>query len=206
MQRFGEKLHLLRTQHQMTVRDLAAALGYANNGYMSLLENGKRKPSLEVVMRVAQLFGVTPLCEQLARYNIAETLAHEEVHDANVIVGDDRYMFTDWSDSSVAHPFFTMLVTLRSTAYRLKLDEDGPEMRRLRDVYLEPWTVFDSRENLLAAFRIAYRLAMINRSLSYQRVLGPLPQQYKIENHAIPGWLQGFLEAETKACEQGPTL
>lgn len=60
MQRFGEKLRMLRTRRQMTIRDLAAALGYANNGYISLLETGKRKPSLEVIMRVAQFFEVTP--------------------------------------------------------------------------------------------------------------------------------------------------
>jgi hypothetical protein len=40
---------------------------------------------------------------------------------------------------------------------------------------------------------------MIVRALAYHQVLGPLPEQYKVENDAIPGWLQDFLEAETKA-------
>lgn len=68
MQRFGEKLRELRTRQQMTIRDLATALGYANNGYISLLETGKRKPSLDVIMRVAQFFGVTP--DQLLRDDV----------------------------------------------------------------------------------------------------------------------------------------
>jgi hypothetical protein len=139
------------------------------------------------------------LCEELAGYSLPETIAHEEIHENNVIVRDGRYTFTDWSDSSVAHPFFTMLVTLRSVAHWCKLDEKGPEMRRLRDIYLEAWTDFGSREKLQAAFQIAYRLAMVNRSLSYQMGLGPLPEKYKIENDAIPGWLQDYLDAETKA-------
>jgi hypothetical protein len=138
-------------------------------------------------------------CEQLAAHAIPETICHEEVHDGNVVVGAGRYTFADWSDSSVAHPFFTMLVTMRSVAHRLKLHEDGPEMIRLRDIYLESWTAFESPENLRVAFRLAYRLAMVNRSLSYHRILGPLPERYKVENDAIPGWLQDFLGADAKA-------
>jgi hypothetical protein len=139
------------------------------------------------------------LCEHLAGYALPETICHEEIHDNNVVFGSGQYTFADWSDSSVAHPFFTMLVTLRSVAYRLKLDEDGLEVMRLRDIYLEPWTQFGSPGDLRAAFQLAYRLAMVNRSLSYHRILGPLPERYKVEDNAIPGWLQDFLDAEAKA-------
>ena len=100
-------------------------------------------------------------CEELASYGLPETLTHEEVHDANVLVSGDRYTFTDWSDSSVAHPFFTMLVTIRAAAYRLELAEFGPEMTRLRDIYLEPWTTFATQRELLAAFDLAYRLGEV---------------------------------------------
>lgn len=143
---------------------------------------------------------VAALCERLTGYGIPETLAHEELHDANIIVGPGRYLFSDWGDSSVAHPFFTVLVTLRSTAHRLKLQEDGPEMTRLRDIYLEPWARFGSRENLLAAVRLAYRLGMVNRALSWRHVLAPLPAQHRGPNaDAVAGWMHDFLEAEAKA-------
>jgi transcriptional regulator with XRE-family HTH domain len=61
MQRFGEKLRTLRTQRQMTTRDLALALGYTthSNSYISLIENGKQKPSLNFVLRTAQFFNVS---------------------------------------------------------------------------------------------------------------------------------------------------
>ena len=137
---------------------------------------------------------VEDLCIQLASYGLPETICHEEVHDANVILDGDRVIFTDWSDSSVAHPFFTMLVTMRSAAYRAGLEEDAPEMAHLRDIYLEPWESYGSPSELREAFSIAYRLAMVNRSLSYYLGLRDLPEQYKIENDSIPGWLQDFLE------------
>jgi hypothetical protein len=137
---------------------------------------------------------VEDLCAQLAGYALPETICHEEVHDANVILNGDRVIFTDWADSCIGHPFFTMLVTIRSTAYRAGIKEDAPEMLHLRDIYLEPWSSFGSPTELREAFDIAYRLAMINRSLSYHLSMARLPEEYKIENDAIPGWLQDFLE------------
>ncbi len=137
---------------------------------------------------------VEDMCLQLASYGLPETICHEEVHDANVILDRDRVIFTDWADSCIGHPFFTMLVTIRSAAYRAGIKEDAPEMLRLRDIYLEPWSSFGSPTELREAFDIAYRLAMINRSLSYHLSMAELPEEYKIENDAIPGWLQDFLE------------
>ena len=65
-------------------------------------------------------------CRELAEFGLPETITHEEIHDANVLVNGDRYIFADWSDSSLAHPFFTMVVTIRAAAYRLSLDAERP--------------------------------------------------------------------------------
>jgi len=59
MQRFGEKLKILRTRHNMTLKQLAAAVGQSAHGYISELETGKKKPTAEFVLRVARLFNVT---------------------------------------------------------------------------------------------------------------------------------------------------
>ena len=59
IQRFGEKLRTLRTQRGMTLKELAVALGHAAHGYISELESGKKLPTVEFVLSVAQLFGVT---------------------------------------------------------------------------------------------------------------------------------------------------
>ena len=65
MQRLGEKLRTLRKRHHMTLIDLADALGYASHGYLSLVETGKKKPSAEFVLKVAQLFNIS--ADQLLR-------------------------------------------------------------------------------------------------------------------------------------------
>lgn len=59
MRRFPEKLRTLREQHHMTQRDLASELDLTQ-GHIYLLESGRRKPSVDLVLKMAQLFRVTP--------------------------------------------------------------------------------------------------------------------------------------------------
>jgi len=59
MQRFGEKLRYLRKQRGMTIVQTAEALGYSSNSYISELETGKKKPTADLVFKVARLFNVS---------------------------------------------------------------------------------------------------------------------------------------------------
>lgn len=151
-----------------------------------------------------QLRALTPrfaeLCERLAGYSVPETLHHDDFHDGNIYVRDDRYTFADWGESCVAHPFYTLVVTLRSTAYQQGWAEDAPELARLRDSYLAPWARFESRENLLAAFALAQRVGMVCRALTWHMVVSHLEEPFKsAEADAAPGWLHMFLVGETAA-------
>lgn len=58
MQRFGEKLRLLRRTHGITLQDLARDLGYADHTFLSRIERGKKKPSTELIVAIAQKFQV----------------------------------------------------------------------------------------------------------------------------------------------------
>jgi transcriptional regulator with XRE-family HTH domain len=59
MQRFGEKLRFLRKRAGKTQRDLADELGFAAHSYVHALETGKKKPSADLVFKVARLFNVS---------------------------------------------------------------------------------------------------------------------------------------------------
>jgi transcriptional regulator with XRE-family HTH domain len=59
IKRFGEKLHTLRVQNGMTLKELAIALGHTAHGHISELETGKKIPTVEFVLNVARLFNVT---------------------------------------------------------------------------------------------------------------------------------------------------
>ena len=56
---FGEKLRLLRQRRGMTILELAELTGYATHSRVSQFETGKRKPTLEFVYKVAEVFGVS---------------------------------------------------------------------------------------------------------------------------------------------------
>ncbi|MGN6758049.1 MAG: phosphotransferase [Thermomicrobiales bacterium] len=135
-------------------------------------------------------------CAELAAYGLPETLHHDDFHDGNIFVRAGRYVFADWGESCVAHPFFTLVVTLRSVAYRLGLAAADPALARLRDAYLEPWTHNASRADLLAASALAKRLGMICRALTWRQVLAAVPPADRAAHaDAVPGWLGEFAAA-----------
>jgi transcriptional regulator with XRE-family HTH domain len=59
MQKFGEKLRTLRNKRGMTLKELAIELGLNAHGYISEIESGKKKPTVEFVLNVARLFDVS---------------------------------------------------------------------------------------------------------------------------------------------------
>lgn len=56
---FGQKLQYLRRSKQLTQAQLAAQLGTVTQSYISHLEAGRKEPSLEFVLMVADLFHVS---------------------------------------------------------------------------------------------------------------------------------------------------
>lgn len=135
------------------------------------------------------------LCKRLARFGIPETLQHDDFHDGNIFVVQNGFRFFDWAESFIAHPFFSMVVTLRSIAYRFELDENSIEMRDLEDLYLVEWQEYASLDHLHEAFKLAMVLGRINRALTWHMVVSSLPEPYRSkEADAVPGWLQLFLE------------
>ncbi|MGK5442558.1 phosphotransferase [Micromonospora sp. URMC 105] len=129
------------------------------------------------------------LCRRLADVGVPPSIQHDDLHDGNVFVAADGYRFFDWGDASVAHPFGTLLVTLRSVAYAGELAADDPALLRLRDAYLEAWTDRYDRAALREAAALAMRVTTVSRALSWQRALvtpDPARAEYA---EAVPGWL-----------------
>ncbi|MDQ2714274.1 MAG: aminoglycoside phosphotransferase family protein [Chloroflexota bacterium] len=131
------------------------------------------------------------MCDELASYGIPETLHHDDLHSGNIMVQEDHYIFFDWAESFIAHPFYSLAVILRYAGYG---DLNGAQQEYLRDVYLEAWTSYAPIERLREAFQIAQKLGILGRGLTwyqYIRSLEPkVRQKYAGE---WPYWLQLFL-------------
>jgi hypothetical protein len=134
-------------------------------------------------------------CRELAAYGLPETIQHDDLHDGQVFVRDGRFLFFDWGDSCVSHPFYTLVVTLAVLAYRLELDHDAPELDRFRDAYLEPWTRFRPRSELEQAYPLAHRLGVLCRGLTWRSVVAVLPQPLRDEEaDAVPERMRMLLD------------
>ncbi|MEV1333546.1 aminoglycoside phosphotransferase family protein [Micromonospora costi] len=132
-------------------------------------------------------------CRRLAEIGVPATIQHDDLHDGNVFAGPAGYRFFDWGDASVAHPFGTLLVTLRSIRYASDLGAGDPVLTRLRDAYLEPWTDAYDRPTLVAAARLAVPLTTVSRALSWRRALDPTDPAAAEYAEAVPGWLAELL-------------
>ncbi len=73
------------------------------------------------------------------------------------------YVFFDWTDASITHPFLDLLVVL--------FEEDADLRRKLSDAYLSTWAEFASEDDLHELWKLAEPLASLNQALSYRSIL-----------------------------------
>jgi hypothetical protein len=134
---------------------------------------------------------------KLAAYDIPETLQHDDFHDGNVFVRDGRYLFFDWGDSCVSHPFHTLVVTFRAIAHRFELDvrPGGPELLRLRDAYLEPFAAYGTRNELVAAVDLAHLTGTLGRTLAWHRFVYAREPEFRADDaETVPYGLKRLLD------------
>ena len=144
---------------------------------------------------VAGLADFRALCRRLADSGIPASVQHDDLHDANVFVGDGRHRFFDWGDASVAHPFLSLVVPLRVAAEALEVPPGDPVLLRLRDAYLEPWAEYGSRDELREQADLALRVLPLPRAMTWRRILrGVHPEERTEWQTAAPWWTAEYLE------------
>ena len=111
-------------------------------------------------------------CEELAARGVAETIQHDDLHHANVYEDGAVMRVLDWGDSSVAHPFFSLVVTFRFLEEQNGLDPADPWFARLRDAHLEPWG--PGHED---TFALAMQVGGFAHAIAWLRQRAHLPEQ-----------------------------
>ena len=118
---------------------------------------------------------VRELCSELASYALPETAQHDDLHDAQIFVGEHDYLFFDWGDACVSHAFFSMSVTLEGQlSWGLEDVENSVDVTPFRDAYLEPFTALAPRAELERAHALALRLGWLCRALNVHRFASAL--------------------------------
>ena len=134
--------------------------------------------------------------EALAESGLPATIQHDDLHDGNVFLRDGRGIVFDWGDSSVSHPFHTLVVTFRAIAHRFdpEVRPGGPELLRLRDAYLEPFAQYGAHADLVRAVDLAHLTGTLARALAVRRhVVGYGPAFHGDMVEAVPYGLRRLL-------------
>jgi hypothetical protein len=151
----------------------------------------------------ARLAALTPTVNAeyhvLASEAVPLSLNHGDFHDGNIFLSPSGYIFFDWGDASLSHPFFSLRTAWVSLENTFGLEPGAPEFAALLDAYLEPWQRFASHTELLRLAARAARLAPLLAALAWQRALSAAPAAYQADYHyAIPRLLHEFLEGLEK--------
>ncbi|MBX0329968.1 hypothetical protein K2Z83_20075 [Oscillochloris sp. ZM17-4] len=111
------------------------------------------------------------LCVELEGYGLPLAIEHGDLWAGQIIAGPGGFTFLDWSDSSISHPFFSLLLFLIEAEDHLPKEPGARE--RLRDAYLGPWATHMPRGRLERAFELAQPLAALHHAVTYQQVVLP---------------------------------
>lgn len=117
-----------------------------------------------------------PLCGELAAYDLPATIQHDDLHMNNVFADGEQLRVLDWGDSSISHPFASLVVTFRFLEGFNKLHPADPWFSNLRDAYLEPWGT-----GLADAFALAMRIGAFAHTFAWVRQRDALPQDARPE-------------------------
>lgn len=138
------------------------------------------------------------MCARLADFNIPHSLVHGDL-GGNILLKDGGdFVFFDWTDVCVSHPFFDM-TTMAHTVFDdspFQGDEDIAE--RLRDAYLKPWIRHQagaaSEERLLQAYEVARPLGALHQAMSYMWILMNVAEDARWElEGGLRQWLKTLL-------------
>jgi hypothetical protein len=141
---------------------------------------------------IERLRGLAPrlkqMCIELVGYGVPYSLEHGDLWSSNIILSENDYIFFDWSDSSLVHPFFSLLLLLEDALQAFPTDPSAPN--RLRDAYLEQWQPYAPMDRLLTAFELSQPLAALHYALTYHRIVLPgMEAPWEMEN-MLPMYLK----------------
>ncbi|HJP88866.1 MAG TPA: hypothetical protein VJ850_07535 [Candidatus Limnocylindrales bacterium] len=121
------------------------------------------------------------LCAEVAAESPTDTIQHDDLHVNGVWIKGDSMRVMDWGDSSIGHPFASLVVTFRFLEHHEYgpgggLHPADPWFARIRDAYLEPW----GGSRLVTAFQRAMRIGRFAHVIAWLRHRDPLTAEARI--------------------------
>jgi hypothetical protein len=121
-------------------------------------------------------------CEALATFHIPLSLEHGDLWTGQIVVRPEGgFVFTNWSDSAITCPLFSLPYFLAEVDNELPGVPDARE--RLAEAYLQPWTAFEPMPRLLEAHESVKLLSPLYTTLQYAfDILPRMEMRWEMEN------------------------
>ena len=135
--------------------------------YEQLLDDLPTLPSDDRRRLAGNVTRVREMCDELSAYELPETVQHDDFHDGQVYVRGGRYLFLDWGDACISHPFFTLSATLEGVlAWGLDDVQGSVDIAPFREAYVRSFERFATIAELEAAAETAMRLGWVSRAVN----------------------------------------
>ena len=145
------------------------------------------------------------MCARLADYKVPHTLVHGDL-GGNIIVKEGGFVFFDWTDSCISHPFIDTTTMITTVFDELELPIGFEELKmRVRDAYLEPWTEFEPIERLIEAFELSQPLGALHQAMTYAWLISSVAEDAVWElRDGLTYWLRQLLNVMGSPRDDGP--
>ncbi|MGS0683110.1 phosphotransferase [Shewanella sp. 125m-7] len=107
--------------------------------------------------------------EELVLFNIPDTLVHGDLHIENIAQHKDEFIFFDWSDACISHPFIDGTYVFRMP--------DNEDKKNIIEAYLAPWLYLADIETLKSAWNKAELVCYAHQAISYASMKKTLPKE-----------------------------
>jgi hypothetical protein len=139
---------------------------------------------------------------ELGNSPVPASIVQQDFQLGNVAIHRRRYLFFDWSDTVVSHPFFSacrFLDYVRSGG-RSSKRKSGRRLskavrhERLIEAYLDAWAEYAPRDQLRAVFRQAQRLSLLYLAIRWHHEIP----------HCEPGspWWRDMVSCMTESVQE----
>lgn len=133
-----------------------------------LLNDGLSISELNNLSKLQPQF--SDLCEQLASYQIPETIEHCDFQDNNLLLAGEHVTINDWADAVITHPFFSLHSFLLSARRNHGFAERSEMDNYLKNAYLQAWIGFEPEQRLLEIYDLSKTINSIKFAISFYRI------------------------------------
>lgn len=134
------------------------------------------------------------LIDEIDALGIPLTLEHGDLWHGQIVVRDGDFIFTDWSDATITHPFFSLAFFSAELANDLP-DHPGAAVR-IAEAYLHEWVAYAPPERLHeVCHRAVQVVSPLYSALRYQYdILPQMAQRWEMHN-MVTYYLRHVLKA-----------